>query len=117
MTSPKHRAQAVPGVYMLFVVNKRGVPSVGHASISNRSEPGLQFRTAREDTVKNQLKYAGARRVQLRVPGDCRGRMTHASNRSNIREDAVDMVNGESCAGAPSPHAPRLPGFDHAAPA
>jgi hypothetical protein len=30
VTSPKHRAQAVPGVYMLFVVNKRGVPSVGH---------------------------------------------------------------------------------------
>ena len=30
MTTPKHQAQAVPGVYMLFVVNDRGVPSVGH---------------------------------------------------------------------------------------
>ena len=28
--TPKHQAQAVPGVYMLFVVNERGVPSVGH---------------------------------------------------------------------------------------
>ena len=30
VTLPRHRAQAVPGVYMLFVVDKRGVPSVGH---------------------------------------------------------------------------------------
>ena len=30
VTSPKHQAQAVPGVYMLFVVDKSGVPSVGH---------------------------------------------------------------------------------------
>ena len=29
VTLPKHQAQAVPGVYMLFVVDKRGVPSVG----------------------------------------------------------------------------------------
>ena len=30
VTTPKHQAQAVPGVYMLFVVDKSGVPSVGH---------------------------------------------------------------------------------------
>jgi hypothetical protein len=30
VTTPKHQGQAVPGVYMLFVVDKRGVPSVGH---------------------------------------------------------------------------------------
>lgn len=30
VTTPKHQGQAVPGVYMLFVVNERGVPSVGH---------------------------------------------------------------------------------------
>jgi hypothetical protein len=30
VTLPKHQGQAVPGVYMLFIVNKRGVPSVGH---------------------------------------------------------------------------------------
>jgi hypothetical protein len=30
VTTPKYQGQAVPGVYMLFVVNKRGVPSVGH---------------------------------------------------------------------------------------
>jgi len=29
VTAPKFQGQAVPGVYMLFVVNKRGVPSVG----------------------------------------------------------------------------------------
>ena len=28
--TPKHQAQAVPGVYMLFVVDHRGVPSVGY---------------------------------------------------------------------------------------
>jgi hypothetical protein len=30
VTTPKHQGQAVPGVYMLFVVDKRGVPSLGH---------------------------------------------------------------------------------------
>ena len=30
VTAPTHRAQAVPGVYMLFVVDERGVPSVGY---------------------------------------------------------------------------------------
>ncbi|MBA2301020.1 MAG: DUF1929 domain-containing protein [Acidobacteria bacterium] len=30
VTLPKHQGQAVPGVYMLFVVDKRGVPSVGY---------------------------------------------------------------------------------------
>ena len=30
VTAPKLPAQAVPGVYMLFVVDKNGVPSVGH---------------------------------------------------------------------------------------
>jgi hypothetical protein len=30
VTTPKFQGQAVPGVYMLFVVDKRGVPSVGH---------------------------------------------------------------------------------------
>jgi hypothetical protein len=29
VTAPALPAQAVPGVYMLFVVDKRGVPSVG----------------------------------------------------------------------------------------
>ena len=28
--TPTHQAQPVPGVYMLFVVDPRGVPSVGH---------------------------------------------------------------------------------------
>jgi len=30
VTTPAHQAQAVPGVYMLFVVDERGVPSAGH---------------------------------------------------------------------------------------
>ena len=30
VTTPKFQGQAVPGVYMLFVVDKKGVPSVGH---------------------------------------------------------------------------------------
>lgn len=29
VTAPDHPAQAVPGVYMLFVVDRNGVPSVG----------------------------------------------------------------------------------------
>jgi galactose oxidase-like protein len=30
VTAPRLQGQAVPGVYMLFVVDERGVPSVGH---------------------------------------------------------------------------------------
>jgi hypothetical protein len=30
VTTPKFQGQAVPGVYLLFVVDKKGVPSVGH---------------------------------------------------------------------------------------
>jgi hypothetical protein len=30
VVAPKLPSQAVPGIYMLFVVDKNGVPSVGH---------------------------------------------------------------------------------------
>ena len=30
VTTPKFQGQAVPGVYLLFVVDKNGVPSVGY---------------------------------------------------------------------------------------
>jgi hypothetical protein len=64
VTSPALPAQAVPGVYLLFVVDRNGVPSRGRRSVSGRPPPvGDTIRVGQRGGTRRAKALRVARRI------------------------------------------------------